>query len=231
MSKMIDLTGRKFGLLTVTGYAGKDKHRLNTWNCLCECGNTHVTYTSALLQGRVKSCGCYHRSGKPYKGRRNALTVAIVNRDTLRLEVSNNWILIDKEDLERVLPLSFSFNGKHGISCGATTDKQSKFSCKLARFILGNVPKDKVVDHINGEPRDNRKANLRVCTLTENNRNKVACRGYSYNKWRKKWVARLKLDGKTVFNKAFETEEEARAARYEAEKRYFGEFAPIRGAA
>lgn len=48
-----DLTGRQFGRLTVTEYAGKSR-----WNCQCECGNKYECLTSRLISGRVKSCGC-----------------------------------------------------------------------------------------------------------------------------------------------------------------------------
>ncbi len=56
-----DLTGKKFGRLTVLKYAGSSK-----WECKCECGNTKIIRGDSLRSGNTKSCGCLYRetSGK-----------------------------------------------------------------------------------------------------------------------------------------------------------------------
>lgn len=54
---------------------------------------------------------------------------------------------------------------------------------KLHRFLL-NPPKDKVVDHINWNTLDNRRENLRICTIQENGLNKkVLCNNKCWIKW------------------------------------------------
>ena len=52
-----DLTGERFGRLTVIAYAGKwdGKHR---WRCLCDCGKEMVVGHTLLISGKTKSCGC-----------------------------------------------------------------------------------------------------------------------------------------------------------------------------
>ena len=73
-SKQADLTGRKFGTLTVLEYIPpKDIEKevpfeqrrknsyggcLGMWKCRCECGNTFYATTQRLLKGHVTSCGC-----------------------------------------------------------------------------------------------------------------------------------------------------------------------------
>lgn len=52
-----DLTGQKFGRLTVSSYAGR-KNGKTYWNCLCECGNTTIANSYALKNGSIVSCGC-----------------------------------------------------------------------------------------------------------------------------------------------------------------------------
>lgn len=49
--------GKRFGKLTVTGYAGKcaGMHR---WRCRCECGNETIVGQTLLQSGKTKSCGC-----------------------------------------------------------------------------------------------------------------------------------------------------------------------------
>ena len=48
----------KFGKLTIIEDAPPSKHRHKQWLCKCDCGNTKVVRQEALLNGRVRSCGC-----------------------------------------------------------------------------------------------------------------------------------------------------------------------------
>jgi hypothetical protein len=61
VSRLRDLTHQTFGRLTVTNEAGRDCYNRATWNCICTCGNTVVVRSRNLVQGRVVSCGCYHK--------------------------------------------------------------------------------------------------------------------------------------------------------------------------
>lgn len=54
----IDLSGQKFGKLTVIKYARKNKANRSFFYCKCECGNTKVIRQNSLLSGHTKSCGC-----------------------------------------------------------------------------------------------------------------------------------------------------------------------------
>jgi len=61
-AKLIDITGMKFGMLTVVERSEQNtKSREAKWICLCSCGNTTVTRGSKLRNGTVKSCGCLQR--------------------------------------------------------------------------------------------------------------------------------------------------------------------------
>ena len=53
-----DLTGQRFGKLTVIEIAGQDKHHNVIWRCKCDCGNTHEVVSRALVSGNCESCGC-----------------------------------------------------------------------------------------------------------------------------------------------------------------------------
>lgn len=55
--KIKDLTGRKFGLLTVVGLKDTDT-RKTYWICQCDCGNIKDVRSDSLLSGAIKSCGC-----------------------------------------------------------------------------------------------------------------------------------------------------------------------------
>jgi hypothetical protein len=62
MRKVIDMTGKVYGRLTVLNSAGtlagyKDYH----WNCLCSCGKKVTIRGIYLRNGSSRSCGCLHR--------------------------------------------------------------------------------------------------------------------------------------------------------------------------
>ena len=54
-----DMTGKKFGRLTVLSYAGPNHRKDATWLCKCEYGTEKVIQGQALRSGAVVSCGCY----------------------------------------------------------------------------------------------------------------------------------------------------------------------------
>lgn len=58
MSALKDLTGQRFGRLTVIERAGSDNQKRATWKCQCDCGNVIIVFSCNLLQGRSQSCGC-----------------------------------------------------------------------------------------------------------------------------------------------------------------------------
>ena len=56
--KAKDLTGMKFGRLTVVKESGRDKHGKVLWLCKCECGNEIIVRGNSLKSKRTTSCGC-----------------------------------------------------------------------------------------------------------------------------------------------------------------------------
>lgn len=59
MNNVIDLTGKKFGKLTVIKEVSKlKKYGHSRWLCLCECGTEIVKYDSDLTFKKVTHCGC-----------------------------------------------------------------------------------------------------------------------------------------------------------------------------
>lgn len=57
-----DLTGRRFGRLTVLEYEPPDYGRRGArWRCVCDCGVRCTIAAYALLCGKTTSCGCYRQ--------------------------------------------------------------------------------------------------------------------------------------------------------------------------
>lgn len=60
-SKLIDLTGQRFGRLTVMKldhFEMKGVHKRPYWLCQCDCGNIKIITSNSLRKGLTKSCGC-----------------------------------------------------------------------------------------------------------------------------------------------------------------------------
>ena len=56
-----DLSGKRFGRLSVIEFDHMDKFHTSHWLCKCDCGNVVVVSRGNLIRGRAKSCGCYKR--------------------------------------------------------------------------------------------------------------------------------------------------------------------------
>ena len=63
--KVKDLTGQKFGMLTVLSPSTQRLRNVFSWDCVCDCGNSKTVTGADLRCGDVKSCGC--NSGKKPK--------------------------------------------------------------------------------------------------------------------------------------------------------------------
>lgn len=66
MSRRVDITGKKYGKLTVLSmaedYVSPNGVRLARCNCICDCGKKTVVTMSQLVKGGTKSCGCIANS-------------------------------------------------------------------------------------------------------------------------------------------------------------------------
>jgi hypothetical protein len=60
VSNVVDLTGKKFGRLSIISRADNSKAGKSRWNCQCECGNYVTVLGASLIRGVTLSCGCYH---------------------------------------------------------------------------------------------------------------------------------------------------------------------------
>lgn len=153
---------------------------------------------------------------------------------------------IDEEDHYLIENISF-YVSKEGYVRGL--DKESKKLISVHRLIMGvtdcSYP---LVDHINGNPRDNRKRNLRLCSYSENNKNRKAS-GFSqylgvaihigYYKYintkgklttykrKPGFVAQISIDGKMTNLGRFKNEIDAAKKYNEAAIKHHGEFANL----
>lgn len=98
-------------------------------------------------------------------------------------------------------------------------------------YMTGEVPAERI-DHINGNPSDNRWCNLRLATHSQNIANSKrpatntsGYKGVSWHKRTKKWAARIGVGGTRKFIGYYDTPEEAHRAYVDAAEKTHGVFA------
>lgn len=150
----------------------------------------------------------------------------IINGDTLIVynRKDNREILFDAEDFDIISQSTWHIHShKSSEYATATSGKLRKKAAH--RLLLGN-PKNKQVDHENGNMLDNRKSNLRVATPKMNSHNNRKAKGYYWNKKANRWHAQIAVNGKNKHIGMFKIESEARAA-YLAAKKIYHPTAPV----
>lgn len=70
MTRRIDISGQRFGKLTVLNFERTERIEkaygnvsyVSYYKCKCDCGNEKIINKNNLVTGNTKSCGCYVRS-------------------------------------------------------------------------------------------------------------------------------------------------------------------------
>jgi hypothetical protein len=138
---------------------------------------------------------------------------------------------IDDEDFENVSRLSWKYTG--GYAAHNYTSKGVQHSVYMHRLIM-DAKKGQFVDHINHDPLDNQKTNLRLCTHSRNHMNRTPLlgkssryKGVSWNKQIGKWKAGIQAKGKYRFIGYFISELHAALAYDMWAKATYGQFANL----
>lgn len=146
----------------------------------------------------------------------------------IRSEIVGKFI-IDAEDVNRIRWHKWRMDSNDRIVTGNSTNKNPRR--ELSRFILGVTDSGLVVDHIDGNPLNNKKNNLRICTQELNSLNKSYMSnntsgviGVSFDKHRDRWAPEIRAGLKRCYLGRYRTFEEAVYARYAAEKILFQEY-------
>ena len=218
-----DLTGQKFGRLTVLNRNNENKRK---WDCMCECNALCTISRDCLISGKTRSCGCLRRE-----------TTSINHKKYNDYEIQEDYVimytpkdsifLVDLEDFWKIKNMCWNMNPKGYIEA-----PYKDSHVLLHRFLL-NAPDNLLVDHVHGDDSkyDNRRYNIRLATNQENCRNhgiakdnKTGVTGVNWSKAAKKWRAYIGVNGKNVHLGTFMSFEDAVNARKEAERNLFGEF-------
>lgn len=139
--------------------------------------------------------------------------------------------IVDPEDHEELSRHSWIITESHRTYYASHVWRENgrRKGILMHRLLLGATP-GMFVDHINGNGLDNRKANLRVCTLQQNNWHSrpLAERRYKgarFRKCRGMWFSGITVNGQFIYLGQHPSEESAARAYDEAARKHFGEFA------
>ena len=156
----------------------------------------------------------------------------------IQIELTQGQVaLVDECDLEKVLAYRWCAHAqKNGRWYAATHPgygRKDKRILHMHRLIMG-APKGTQVDHVNLAGLDNRRANLRFATLSQNLANarrhrdkKSPYKGTYFDKRRSHWRAAICVNGQQIHLGCFDDEIDAAIAYNEAATKYFGEFARL----
>lgn len=235
----VDISNMKFGKLIAirldrihTTPNGTNKR---FWLCECECGNTVTVNYQSLVIGSTKSCGCtkYDKTTK----HKNEYTISEDGGYyTFTIRNNNNEILYGKVDVEDYdIVKAYTWRASNAGGYPSAQEKNGKRKIKMHRLLIGDTG-DFVVDHIDRNPLNNRRNNLRITTPYQNHINKSISK---YNKsgitgvvWHKRdniWESNISYNNTPIYLGRYTNKNDAIVARLEAELKYFGEdFAPQR---
>jgi len=143
--------------------------------------------------------------------------------------------LIDDEDFELVSQYKwYAHKQPYTFYAATMSPRPNRKLIKMHRIICGVFETNIQIDHIDHNGLNNQRSNLRICTKSENMRNRAAqinntsgYKGISWHKATKKWIANIKIQRKQIFLGLFEDPEEAYMAYCKAAQELHGEFAHI----
>lgn len=148
------------------------------------------------------------------------------------LKLSNKKIFteVDDEVFEYLNQFKW-FLSTRGYVC-RNKRKDSEYT-RIHRLIM-NAPKGLEVDHIDNNPLNNQKSNLRICTHQENQRNQKKSKnrsskfkGVSFNKLTKKWESYIAHNNKFIHLGHYENEIDAAKAHDKSARELHKEYATL----
>ncbi len=157
-----------------------------------------------------------------------------------RIELTQGkYALVDDEDYEYVLCYKWhTLKSKKNYYAVTALEMGNgkKFTINMHNFVTEN-PQGSLLDHINRNGLDNRKANLRKCSYAQNSlnrrldklKNKTGYRGVYLSEYKnkRKFTSYLKVNGSVLYLGIFESKIQAAKAYDNAAKLHHKEFAVL----
>lgn len=139
--------------------------------------------------------------------------------------------IVDDADYEWLSQWKWSLCNSKGYAIRRERVGSRRLMIRMHRLVTQALPGE-LVDHINGDTLDNRRDNLRICTIIESNRNRGKASGKTsrflgvYRKGNR-WVAQIGIGRRYTTIGCYEAEEDAAHAYDSAARDAFGSFARL----
>ncbi len=162
--------GEVFGWLTVLGEGPRDRRNKRTVHVRCRCGKDYCVQPAFLKKPEPKCRNC----SNAIKGRISHGTpdfhFQITGSSAIGTLPSGDQFIIDAEDIPRVAKRHWYKKADQNYILSDTKENGKLISrIRLHRFLMGLADDDeRVVDHINRNSMDCRKANMRIATQSQN---------------------------------------------------------------
>ena len=228
--RLIDIVGNQYGKLTVIKELEPriDEHNrhLRYFECACLCGNKTVASYSNLIGGHTTSCGClkYEKAQERRKYNKYDIFETYVQG---YFNNNDQCFFADYNDYNLIKDLCWCLDGRGYV--GARTESGDYI--KMHRLIMNISDPSVIVDHIDGNPLNNCRSNLRLVNYSQNHMNRrvgdnntSGIVGVNWHSARHQWRAYISIDHHTIHLGWFANKEDAIRARQEGERRYFGEY-------
>jgi len=148
------------------------------------------------------------------------------------------YALVDDKDFKTMNEVKWYLysNKKHDCmyAMREVSLKGKKTNIWMHRLILG-APRNKSVDHINGNGLDNRRKNLRLATHSQNMKNRKinknntsGYKGVCWNVAAKAWVVYIGVNGEKKYEGMFDSKLKAHQAYVTACQKYHGTYARVK---
>ena len=138
MPRIKDLTGQRFGKLTVISmHPVQTKTHRAQWNCLCDCGNTKIITAAHLIHKQTRSCGCY---------RKEVITARNTTHNMTQTSTYRSFLAMHRRCYDKYNE-HYLYYGARGI----TVCDRWKNSFENFHADMGNRPEGKTLERINNE--------------------------------------------------------------------------------
>lgn len=203
---LIDLTGQRFGKLTVLSKEPTQKDKRTRWLCACDCGNVYIATSYALRNGKTKSCGCGRR--KDITGQRFGKLTALERTNQFVMQGNSKkflWKCVC-ECGETVYRLPEKLRESIHHACDKCAEQFAVSSMlEKAGFVDGSqLPK--------------------IASDKPGVHNKSGVKGVFFNTRTQKWRAVLRFQGVNHYLGEYKDINEAIKARKLGEEKYFEPF-------
>lgn len=146
------------------------------------------------------------------------------------------YALVDNEDYEALN--KYKWKLQKGYACRNAYIDTARgvhiYKLKSMHRVIMDAPEGLTVDHINRNRLDNRKSNLRLCTMAQNlknvpirDTNKSGYKGVYLEKRTGKYYSQISNDSKAIHLGTFNTKWEAYSAYKKASKKYHREYSNV----